>query len=63
MTGIGTANLVKYQAGKRLTASASIKAKCAQCMDNYVNGKIDCDLPMCPLHPWQPYAKKTNGGK
>ena len=63
MTGIGTANLVKYQAGKRLTASASIKAKCAQCMDNYVDGKIDCDIPTCPLHPWQPYQTKKEDTK
>jgi len=55
VTGIGTAELTKYQAGKRLIASASIRAKCAQCMNNYVDGKVDCGKVECPLHPWQPY--------
>lgn len=46
-----------------------IKAFCSQCMGDYLDGKIDCEVPGCPLYRSMPYGKmdpdylwRTNGG-
>ena len=30
--------------------------RCAFCMDYYVDGMIDCEIPKCPLYYWMPYG-------
>lgn len=46
-----------------------IKAFCAQCMGDYLDGRDDCGVPGCPLYRSMPYGKmepdyewRTNGG-
>ena len=62
-SGRGVANLKKYRAGGRLTASASILAKCADCVGLFVDGKVDCECVECPLHPFMPYNHTTPRAK
>ena len=57
MTGIGSADLARYLAGKQLTPSRTLRAKCCDCQGNYTDGKEDCNNRNCPVHPWMPYSK------
>lgn len=63
MTGKGSADLLKYREGKKLTSSQSIRAKCAECMGNYEDGRKDCTNEGCPLYPWMPYGTKKRAKK
>ena len=51
----GNKEFKKYQMGDRLTQRQAILAKCADCMGFYFDGRIDCQLPDCPLYPYRPY--------
>lgn len=35
----------------------AIKAKCKDCMCDYVDGRNDCEIEGCSLYYWQPYGK------
>jgi hypothetical protein len=43
--------------GQKLSPLKAIKANCYQCMNSYADGKIDCEIPDCPLYPHMPYRK------
>ena len=58
LVGIGSSDLTKHRAGERLSAARAVRAKCADCQDNYVNGKNDCNQPKCPLYSWMPYGSE-----
>jgi hypothetical protein len=35
----------------------AIKAKCKDCMSDYVDGRLDCEIPDCSLYYWMPYGQ------
>lgn len=37
----------------------AIESKCHDCMAQYVDGKQDCEVVVCPLYPFMPYRRKT----
>jgi hypothetical protein len=51
----GQGPLLKHLNGKRLTQSQAIKAKCYDCMGYFADGRADCCMPDCPLHPFMVY--------
>lgn len=51
----GPTLLDAHRKGGRLTQRQAILAKCADCMNNYVDGREDCRITACPLYPWMPY--------
>lgn len=51
----GASELKKHLSGSRLTARQAIKACCYECMGGYSDGKMDCNIPECPLYPFFPY--------
>jgi len=54
----GMKELEKYQKDfKKLSYKQAIIAKCAECMGNYRDGKVDCFIPECPLYPYMPYGQ------
>lgn len=55
LTGIRP--LDEHLAGEHLTRRRAMQAKCAECMNRYVDGARDCGVPGCPLYPWMPYGK------
>jgi hypothetical protein len=59
MTGIGSSDLKHYWAGKHLSPINAIHAKCADCLANYADGRVSCELPLCPLYPYMPYNTNT----
>jgi len=56
---LGVRHLAKHREGRRLTYKAAVLAKCADCMNEYVDGLADCRMPACPLYPFQPYRSKA----
>ncbi len=54
----GKGHLLRYLSGERLTQRQAILAKCCDCCGHYVDGRYDCDVPLCPLYPIMPYQGK-----
>lgn len=52
----GVNELNKHLRGERLTIRQMVYAKCADCMGNYADGRIDCLIPDCSLYPLMPYG-------
>ncbi len=42
---------------KRPSLKKGILAKCKDCMCDYVDGRLDCEVTTCSLYPWMPYGK------
>ena len=40
---------------KRLSPRQMVIAKCYECMEGYIDGKIDCGIPECPCYGLMPY--------
>lgn len=55
MTGAGSSDLRRHLSGETLTLSQAVKAKCAECMCNYADGRQSCEMPECPLWHFMPY--------
>lgn len=57
----GVRYLAQHESGKgKLTVGKAVQAKCADCMNLYGDGRIDCRVPGCPLYPWMPYASGSD---
>jgi hypothetical protein len=54
-SGPGKTNLINYLDGKRLTARESIIGNCFDCCGDYIDGKKDCENPLCIFYPFMPY--------
>ncbi len=55
MTGIGSTDLKRHLAGEALTLAQAVRAKCADCCGNYADGRVSCELAICPLFPFHPH--------
>lgn len=51
----GQKELLKHLSGEKLTLKQAVYAHCYDCTGFYADGKIDCRLPHCPLHPFMSY--------
>jgi hypothetical protein len=49
-----------YKSGKKLSFKQQCLAKCADCMNRFLDGREDCLIPTCPLYPSMPYRIKSN---
>ena len=54
-TAKGKKELIKYLEGGRLTLKQAVNARCYDCAGFYADGKVDCNMPHCSLHPFMPY--------
>ena len=41
-----------------LSRAKAMAHKCHQCMGEYVDGKVDCEIVTCPIYAWMPYRKR-----
>ena len=48
-----------HKDGKRLSASQRCLAKCADCTNQFADGREDCGVISCPIHPIMPYRIKN----
>lgn len=53
----GQKELIKHLSGERLTLKQAVYAHCYDCTGFYADGKIDCNLRHCALHPFMAYHK------
>lgn len=52
------AGLIKKTRDKnRPSATNAIKEKCAECMCQYQDGRIDCEIKSCSLYYFMPYGQ------
>ena len=54
---IGKKEMVKHLRGVPLSWKEAALAKCADCTGGYDGGKVDCEIPDCPLYSHMPYRK------
>lgn len=54
-TARGQKELIKHLENHKLTLRQAVYAHCYDCMGFYADGKIDCRLPHCSLHPFMAY--------
>lgn len=53
----GKKEILKHLSGKKITLLQAVQAKCFECMGYYSDGKMDCQVPSCPLYPFMPYQE------
>jgi len=53
----GKRELIAHLEGLAITMKKAILAKCYDCNGGYADGKVDCQSPRCPLHPFMPYRE------
>lgn len=51
-----------YLRGENIGRTAAIVAKCADCCCGYADGRFDCGIKTCSLHPFMPYRKRHPAG-
>lgn len=54
-TAYGQRELIKHLEGHRLTLRQAVNAHCFDCMGFFADGKNDCRMPHCSLHPFMTY--------
>jgi hypothetical protein len=54
-TAKGEKEILKHLSGQKLTLRQAVLAKCYDCMGYFADGKVDCHIPHCSLHPFMPY--------
>lgn len=54
-TARGRQELLKYLDGGRLTLKQAVLAHCYSCLGYYADGKQDCNMSKCSLHPFMAY--------
>ena len=57
MLAKGKKELLSHLEGRNITQKQSIVAMCYDCMGYYADGKQDCGVTSCPLHPFMPYRE------
>jgi len=55
ISSAGKRHLLRHLRGERLTQRQAILAKCCDCMCYHADGRTDCLMPHCSLHPFRPY--------
>lgn len=58
----GKKDLEKYYKGIKLNMRHSIQAKCYEC-NGEEEGGVDCDVPNCPIYPFNPYKGIGKGSQ
>jgi len=63
VTAQGRAELIKFYKSENLTRKEAILAKCYECNNGYVDGKMDCKVFSCPLYGYMPYNPNKDAVK
>lgn len=58
----GQKELVGHLEGKRLTLKQAVNAYCYNCMGFFADGKVDCMMKHCSLHPFMAYNQNREKG-
>ena len=44
----------------KMTYKLACLYQCHDCSGVYIDGKVDCETPTCPIYPFMPYRDKNN---
>ena len=55
ITSKGKTQMLRHLDGEKLTRNQAIVAKCFDCMGMFIDGRLDCRMPNCPLFPFRSY--------
>lgn len=55
ITSKGKTQMLRHLDGIKLTRNQAITAKCFDCMGMFIDGRLDCKMPNCPLFPFRSY--------
>jgi hypothetical protein len=54
----GKKEYIEYlETDKKLPPRKAILANCYQCMNSYLDGRVDCEIMDCPLYSYMPYRR------
>ena len=53
----GKSELIKRLNGGHLSTKQAILAKCFECCNGYIDGKVDCGIEDCALYEYMPFGK------
>ena len=56
----GQKEIIKHLEGHRLTLQQAVYGHCYDCMGFYADGKNDCTMQHCTLHPFMFYNKNRS---
>ncbi len=56
---IGKQSLLNHYNDMPLTHREAVAAKCYQCQGYYKLGKLDCEVPSCPIYSFMPYRGRS----
>lgn len=59
----GRKECIKHLKGGKLTRKEAVLAKCYDCCCGYEDGKEDCKVKGCPLHPYMPFNRDRGKGR
>jgi hypothetical protein len=62
-TARGKNELLKHLEGGRLTLKQAVNAYCYGCGGYFADGKQDCNMSKCSLHPFMAYNKRKANRK
>jgi len=51
----GKQELLAHMAGKTISRKQAMQAKCFECCNGFIDGRVDCGISDCPLYAWMPY--------
>ena len=54
-TARGKSEFIRHLEGGKLTLRQAVLACCYDCMGFFADGKVDCKMLECPLHPVMAY--------
>jgi len=63
LTTKGKKELICHLEGGRLTYRQAIHAHCYDCMCYFIDGRADCEMPRCPLHPFMVFNRNRTKPK
>ncbi len=61
-TARGQKELLKHLSCQKLTLKQAVLAKCYDCAGLFADGKVDCSMPHCSLHPFMVYNQNREKG-
>lgn len=57
----GRKHMLRFIKGESITRSQAMKAKCFECCNGFIDGRVDCGIRDCPIYPWMPYRTEKGG--
>jgi hypothetical protein len=54
---VGRRLYLKNMNNEKITIKQRVIAKCFECSNGYIDGRVSCEIKDCPLFPYMPYKR------